>query len=162
MAEIIETQELPVTITKVKIGKKDLTQKLIVQIPKGLYVSHIGKKGGKENKCYGLPLKIDSKGLVNDLIFDTDTPYEIDGKLLGYINISQLVSDITSIQIDENYISELKDVDDYGTTEPVYFLNYLGSKYFIIWIDKENNLRKGFIDQWTVNQLGLKLEQIFI
>lgn len=54
MVDIISKQELPVIITKVKIGNKDLTDKLIKQIPFDYFVSHTNKDGKKK---YGLPIK---------------------------------------------------------------------------------------------------------
>jgi hypothetical protein len=44
----------------------------------------------------------------------------------------------------------------------LYFYNSNVIKYFIIWYDNENNLKKGYIDKWTADMAGIKLEQIYI
>lgn len=141
MAEIIEKQELPVTITKVKIGTKDLTKSLVIQLPIGNYVYHI--KDGK--RLYGLAAFIDHRD--NQIEINNDIPAEYEGILLGFLNIELPKQECDKMK----YLMRHKDSYE-----------YLYEKYLILWTDSNNNLKKGYIDQWTIDQLGIKLEQIFI
>ena len=140
MAEIIETQKLPVTITKVKIGKKDLTKKIIDQLPFEWYIYCKHKDGSQE---WGLPFIVSEN--PGELIFDRDKPYIVDGTLLGYIN---------PIWNDETNLSDyLRGVGEF---------NNAGKWFLIVWYTNDGKLRKGYLDSWTIMQLGIELDQIFI
>lgn len=140
MAEIIEKQELPVTITKVKIGKKDLTKKIIDQIPFGIFVYCEHEDKSRE---WGLPYIISDDS--DELIFDKNKPYIISGTLLGYVKPTW---------DDKHFLANYR--KNFGK------FNNKGKWYFIIWYTDDGKLKKGYIDQWTIIQLNLKLEQIFI
>lgn len=140
MAEIIEKNELPVTITKVKIGTKDLTKKILDQIQWGDFIYCKHENGSVE---LGLPYIISDND--NELIFDKSKPYITDGTLIGYIKPTW-----NDLEKRENIRSK------WGK------FNSAGRPYFIVWYNNENNIKKGYIDQWTLDQLGLTLTQIFI
>lgn len=139
MAEIIEKQELPVTITKVKIGKKDLTKKLIDQLPFSWYI--YCKRGDSQE--WGLPYEISDSS--DELIFDKKKPYITDGTLLGYIRPTW--NDASELEKYRRSIGEF---------------NNAGVWCFILWYTSDGKLKKGYIDSWTIEQLGLEIEQIFI
>ncbi len=141
MAEIIEKQELTVTIAKVKIGTKDLTKSLIMQLPLGNYVYHI--KDGK--KLYGLAVFRDHRD--NQIEINNDIPAEYEGVLLGFLNI----------ELPKHECDKMENLMRHKDSYQSFY-----KKYLILWTDLNNNLKKGYIDQWTVDQLGIKLEQIFI
>lgn len=160
MAEIIEKQELPVTITKVKIGKKDLTKSMFGQIQFGTYVYHIGGVKKQELR-YGLPLKYPKKkeyvGDIQSLDWDENTPHYIDGTLIGYVSgfgLLEAISKTTSVNRD--YFGSG------STSEEMKLLNYSTRGYYILWYNQRNELRKGFLDLWAIDQLGIELEQIYI
>ncbi|MFV0419617.1 MAG: hypothetical protein ACK5KT_12920 [Dysgonomonas sp.] len=164
MAEIIEKQELPVVITKVKIGKRDLSKSLIDQIPKGIFICHMGKRQGKEDICYGLPLVIGENGYVNELYYDSSKPFKTDGTIIGFIDSPKINSSgayqSLAFYADENYIR--KDVMTKNGYVDETFYNFGYPYYFIIWYDENNKLKKGYIDKWTMVQLDIKIEQIII
>lgn len=160
MANIIEKQELPVIITKVKIGKKDLTKKIIDQLTTGLFVYHRNHNG---RKVYGLPIKIDyvkdGRRTKTIAVFDTEDKYELDGTLIGYVKLPE--KEVKNMRGDVlAYAEKLTEKYDNGTYEE--HENFKGQFYFILWYTTDNKLKKGAIDRWTLDQLEIKLEQIFI
>lgn len=164
MAELIEKQELPVIITKVKIGRRDLTKSLIDQIPLSLFIFHKGKRRKEEKDCYGLPLVLGNNGYVNELHFDNSQPYKIDGTIIGYVNSPKINSDgaLKSLKsyANQDYEREAVSTKNEYYKETVY--NFKSPYYFIIWYDENNKLKKGYIDEWTMEQLDIKIEQIII
>jgi hypothetical protein len=164
MAEVLEKQELPVIITKVKIGKKDLSQKLIEQLPMALYVYHLGEKHMKEKPCYGLPLVISQDGYVEELLFDETRPYKVDGTIIGFIKTPKINADgaYQSFTFNANELHKKKEVFvKNGYMDDIYY-NFSGTYYFIIWYDTNNKLKKGYIDQWTASQLSIDIENMQI
>lgn len=140
MAEIIEKHELPVTITKVKIGTKDLTKKILDQLPFSDYIYCKHEDGSTE---LGLPYIINDND--DELIFDKNKSHITDGTLIGYIRPTW-----KDIEIRKKISSRWGE------------FNRAGKFYLVIWYNNEGKLKKGYIDQWTINQLGLTLTQIFI
>lgn len=155
MADIISKQELPVTITKVKIGTKDLNKSIIDQLPLDWYIYHKRPDGFR---AYGLPVLNTNINKYPDLIFDKDTPYKVAGELIGYVNASKLASrvDLDFIKsINNNYFTEN------GFTYSLR--NYSDSWRFILFCS-EGKLKKTYLDTWTIDQLDIDIEnmQIFI
>lgn len=140
MAETIEKQELPVVITKVKIGKKDLTKKIIDQIPLADFVYCQVENDTIE---LGLPYIISDND--DELIFDKSKPYITDGTLIGYIK-----------PIWDDSVDRANTISRWGK------FNRSGRFYFIVWYTNDGKLKKGYVDPWTIDQLGIELEQIFI
>lgn len=153
MAEIIEKQELPVTITKIKIGTKDLSKNILAQLPYSMFLYHYNYLDINK-KCYGFP--ISNKVGTSDLEIDQEKDYIIDGKLLGYIRMS--FWDINQI---ESWIKRHN--NDYWGKHSKSLDNYDGKFYFIVW-HNDGKLKKGYIDQWSLKQLNIEIEnlQIFI
>lgn len=154
MAEIIEKTELPIIITKIKIGKKDLTKNMLSQVPFGMYLYHKNYLD-KEKQCYGFPIESHRKSTDYDI--DTKQEYTTDGTLLGFIRLSVWSQDEIKRWIrgyNDNYWGKHSDSLE----------NYKGKFYFIVWYDKNNRLKKGYIDRWSLDQLGIDIEsmQIFI
>lgn len=171
MADIIETHELPVIITKVRIGKKDLSEKLIKQLPLDNYVYYFEdiEHSNEVRIRWGLPSLLRERTYqLDNNIEDSEEPkrlmdkkYFVDGTLIGYIEIKslglpQIIGHITHLDKERE--------TDVMTTRVGRSLNrnFSGKFYHIIWYTKEGKLKKGYIDKWTIDQLGIKLEQIFI
>jgi hypothetical protein len=148
----IENEILPVTITKIKIGNKNLTKGIIEQIPWGLYVSYFDEEYYTER--YGVPVIFDDSRKLFDYN-ENNREFNINGKkLLGYINIP-----IKSLS-PQNYVAKYNKEQPYFSEYVIK--NYSGKFYFIIWYDNENNLQKGYIDEWTANVARIDLKQIYI
>ncbi|MFT4224414.1 hypothetical protein [Dysgonomonas sp.] len=153
MAEIIQKQELLVTITKVKIGKKDLTKSIVDQMPLYRYIWHFR---GDNSICYGLPVVDPTQNYYFEHVVNWDEEYNIDGEIIGFINKSGLV-----LGYDKSWT--LKGNKEYMWSEPQYIdlKNYSDNWKLIIYHSK-GELRKAIIDSWTIKQLELEIEQIFI
>lgn len=160
MAELIEKQELPVIITKIKIGTKDLTKKIIDQLPFGIFVTHRNIQG---KRVYGLPIMLDyikEDGRVKEVVvFDRELKYELDGTLIGFVKLPD--KEIYNLKGDTlAYAERLRYKEDDGFYRE--YENFSGKFHFILWYTDDNKLKKGVVDQWTVDQLGIELEQIFV
>jgi roadblock/LC7 domain-containing protein len=144
----ISEEILPVVIKKIKIGKKFLTKSMIEQIPWGVFIYYFDEEWHEIR--YGVP------GIFNDdgklIGYDDNAPYNSDGELIGYIEIK------TNLSFNE-YVRRYNKKNFYP--EEIIW-NCEGKEYFIIWYDNESNLKKGYIDKWTANVAGVKLEQIYI
>ena len=153
MAEIIETQKLPVTITKVKIGKNNLTKSIIDQIPLSRVITHIRENG---LECYGLPVKDPTELHYYDQDVQWDFPYTINGEIIGYVTKDKIFSpkDIyRTLLNNKNYISI--GLDDFD-------LENHSDNWSLVLFHSDGKLRKGLLDSWTKKQLGLELEHIII
>ncbi|WP_353122097.1 hypothetical protein [Dysgonomonas capnocytophagoides] len=154
MADIISKQELPVTITKVKIGTKDLNKSIIDQLPFEMFIYHMRSDGFI---CYGLPVIGIGKAYYSEYEINRDIDYVIAGDIIGYISKSGLTDrrDLTWT---------LRGNKDYARCEEKSWidLNNYNDNWMLILFHSEGKLKKGIIDTWTAEQLNLKLEQIFI
>ena len=145
---IIEKIRTPVIIIKIKVDGKFITKSFIEQIPWGVYVYHLDYDYENPKIRYGIS-KVPREWKK------TDEQFFIDGTLLGYVNIK-------AEKLAKTYVESYRDVEDkYGYGYQVEE-NYKGKFYYIIWYDEENNLKRGYIDEWTAEIADIKLRQIYI
>lgn len=159
MAETIKKYELPVIITKLKIGKKDLTKSLIEQLPLGLYVSHKWEYHDEIKTVYGLSLKDNNHdSSIYNSEYDKTVEHFIDGTLIGFVNI-KLKEEVKS----NTFALYAKRIDHHSIVDSCVRINNFSTEgYLILWYDENGMLKKGYIDQWTVEQLGIELEHIIV
>ncbi len=151
---LVEKVELPVTITKVKVGGKFLTKSLLEQLPMDLFIHHFDDK-----KRYGIPCNFDTENGNFEYYID-EIPYEIDGTIIGYL---RGISSQLSYEGIQNWIKRYNGgFHSIETGEMFHMRNYTYPFYYIIWYDKNNTLKRGYIDEMTAKKAGVILEQIFI